>query len=195
MGLSFGYNRNEDIEDYNSAQELILMLVDIVCQGGNLCINVGPTGAGKIPVIMQERLLQIGQWLDVNGEAIYGTSKWDRSYQWSAGDRNFQLLKEGQAYVEGNYILEQTVDQQEGKAVKEIFFTTKGSDIFAIVPKYPKGKLIIRDFKAGKNTKITLLGHKSELKFTYKKANLGALFSWVFLSHLKLLLFISRKND
>jgi len=172
MGLSFGYNRNEDIEDYNSDQELILMLIDIVSQGGNLCINVGPTAAGKIPVIMQERLLQIGEWLDVNGEAIYSTTKWKRPYQWSKGSREFQLLKEGQAYVEGNYILEQTVDQQPGKALKEVFFTSKGNDVFAIVPKFPKGKLVIRDFKAGKNAKVTLLGYPDELSFTREKGDL-----------------------
>jgi len=172
MGLSFGYNRNEDIEDYNTAQELILMLIDIVCQGGNLCINVGPTAAGKIPVIMQERLLQIGEWLEVNGEAIHGTSKWDKSYQWSEGSRDFQLIKEGHSYVEGDYILKQTVDQVEGKAVKEIFFTRKGNDIYAIVPKFPKGKLVIKDLKPQKNTKVTLLGHKSDLTLTYVNGNL-----------------------
>jgi alpha-L-fucosidase len=172
MGLSFGYNRNEDIEDYNSAQELILMLVDIVCQGGNLCINVGPTAAGKIPVIMQERLIQIGEWLQVNGEAIYGSSKWERSYQWSEGDRNFNLLKEGHAYVEGDYILKQTVDPDEGKAVKEIFFTSKGEDLYAIVPEYPKGKLVIRDVRPRSDTKVTLLGYQPGLTYRYTDGNL-----------------------
>ncbi|WP_136464788.1 alpha-L-fucosidase [Flagellimonas onchidii] len=172
MGLSFGYNRNEDIEDYNSPEMLILMLADIVSQGGNLCINVGPTGAGKIPVIMQERLMQIGQWLEVNGDAIYGTRKWKQSYQWSPGDRNFQLLEEGQSYVEGSYILKQTIDQQPGKAVKELFFTSKGKDVYAISPKFPKGQLEIKGIKPTKNTKITLLGHEGELEYEYKKGNI-----------------------
>ena len=172
MGLSFGYNRNADIEDYNSAQELILMLVDIVSQGGNLCINVGPTAAGKIPVIMQERLLQIGEWLKVNGEAIYGTSKWDRSYQWSEGSREFELLKEGHAYVEGDYILKQTVNQLPGKAIKEIFFTSKGNDVYAIVPKFPKDKLVIKDFEPQKNTKVTLLGYDLNLTHIFINGDL-----------------------
>ena len=175
MGLSFGYNRNEDIEDYNSPQMLVLMLADIVSQGGNLCINVGPTAAGKIPVIMQERLLQIGKWLETNGEAIYGTRKWKRSYQWSAGSREFDLVKAGYAYVEGDYILKQTIDQQPGKAVKELFFTSKGDNVYAISPKWPGKELIIKDIKLNKRSIITLLA--TGQKLTYVKSGNNILVS------------------
>jgi len=73
IGNSYGYSRNEDVADYLSEGELIHLLVDTVCKGGNLCLNVGPTPDGRIAVIQQERLLQIGEWLKVNGEAIYST--------------------------------------------------------------------------------------------------------------------------
>ena len=76
IGRSFGYNRNEDIEDYHTADELIQLLVEMVSRGGNLLLDVGPTADGRIPVIMQERLLQIGRWLQVNGQAIYGSRRW-----------------------------------------------------------------------------------------------------------------------
>ncbi len=76
MGTSYGYNRNEDIDDYKTAAELVHFLVEMVSKGGNLLLAVGPTADGRIPVIMQERLLQIGRWLKVNGPAIYDSRRY-----------------------------------------------------------------------------------------------------------------------
>ncbi|MBN1290347.1 MAG: alpha-L-fucosidase [Candidatus Latescibacteria bacterium] len=96
MSASFGYNRNEDIENYQTAEELIHLLVNCVCRGGNLCLDIGPSADGKIPVIMQERLLQIGGWLDVNGEAIYGTRVWHAT---NDGENICYTAKDGEVYA------------------------------------------------------------------------------------------------
>src|SRR6476469_4422287 len=87
IGHSYGYNRNEQLDDYKTSHDLILMLVDIVSRGGNLLLDIGPAADGRIPVIMQQRLIDMGNWLNINGEAIYGTTPWKESYQWSDGKR------------------------------------------------------------------------------------------------------------
>ncbi|KAK5858012.1 hypothetical protein PBY51_011213 [Eleginops maclovinus] len=73
---SWGYRRNAPLRDYMSIQELVAMLVETVSCGGNLLMNVGPTPDGRIPPLMEERLRQMGRWLQVNGGAIYNTSAW-----------------------------------------------------------------------------------------------------------------------
>ena len=76
MGYSFGYNRNDGPENYLSVRELIHSFVDVVSKNGNLLLNVGPMADGTIPELQCERLEGLGAWLDVNGEAIYGTRPW-----------------------------------------------------------------------------------------------------------------------
>jgi len=70
---SWGYRRNIKMEEVMSIQELLATLVQTVALGGNMLLNVGPTPEGTIIPIFRERLLEIGAWLDINGEAIYRT--------------------------------------------------------------------------------------------------------------------------
>lgn len=69
---TWGYNKNDT--RYKSATDLVRALIDAASKGGNFLLNVGPTPQGTIQPEFQERLLAIGEWLKINGEAIYGTT-------------------------------------------------------------------------------------------------------------------------
>jgi alpha-L-fucosidase len=72
MNDTWGYKSYDN--NWKSTKDLILKLSDIVSKGGNFLLNVGPTAGGEIPQPSIERLQQVGEWMKVNGDAIYGTS-------------------------------------------------------------------------------------------------------------------------
>jgi alpha-L-fucosidase len=99
IGGSFGYNRNENLEDYSTSQQLVHILIDKVARGGNLLLNIGPTADGRIPVIMQQRLMDMGKWLAVNGDAIYATTSWKDAPSITSSTKVFFTRKGNNLYV------------------------------------------------------------------------------------------------
>jgi alpha-L-fucosidase len=167
MGDSYGYNRHEDVWDYNSAQSLVLHLVDKVSRGGNFLLDIGPDAHGKIPPIMQDRLFEIGKWLNVNGEAIYNTRRWRTSVQWSAGRRDWKPGEEA-VKMGADPLLKETIDPDPGFAVKEVFFTwnPKNKSVYAIFPRYPDNrKLVLKGMQLPvTGTEVVFLATKEKLK-------------------------------
>jgi len=174
MGFSYGYNREEDAWDYNSAQVLILSLVDKVSRGGNFLLDIGPDAHGKIPPIMQERLMQIGQWMKINSESIYGSSRWRSPSQWSEGKRDYKPGNEDWK-TGGDIALKLTVDPEPGYAVKECFFTynEKKNTLYLLLPKWPSSKsFVVHDLVAGSGASASLLGYKGKIAFQQIGADL-----------------------
>ena len=73
IGKSFAFNRNEPLSNYLTSDSLIRHFVKLVAAGGGMTLNVGPDADGTIPMLQQERLHDLGEWLRINGEAIYGS--------------------------------------------------------------------------------------------------------------------------
>jgi alpha-L-fucosidase len=155
MGFSYGYNRMETLTDYHTDRELLMMLIDIVSRGGNLLLDIGPTGDGRIPVIMQERLVHIGEWLKANGEAIYDTHAWTQPRQWSTG--NVPKLEEKEFRSEYN-ITNMVDEPPAGYARVDAFFTTKPGVLYAMLPRWPERQITLNDAPVGPNVQVSMLG-------------------------------------
>lgn len=170
MGFSYGYNRNEPLSNYRTPRELIWMFADLVARGGNLLLNVGPTADGRIPEVMQDRLREMGEWLAVNGEAIYGTRTWTRSAQWTAGT----MPEQGFGEYRVPYDILQMAGQRprNGTAVKQVFFTKKPDALYAITPGWPGDTLVLKDLAPAPASVVTMLGVKTPLKWRRRGADL-----------------------
>ncbi len=95
IGRSFGINKEEGCENYLSVKELLSTLCDLVSKGGNFLLNIGPDGDGTIPPIMEERLLGMGKWLEINGEAIYESEVYSKK----AADGTYYTTRDGFIYA------------------------------------------------------------------------------------------------
>jgi alpha-L-fucosidase len=97
IGSSFGYNQAEGAGDYKTADELVRLLADVVSKNGNLLLNVGPAADGSIHSLQRAALEGTGDWLKVNGEAIYGTRPWVRFGDTDAGGNEVRYTAKGDA--------------------------------------------------------------------------------------------------
>ncbi|XP_045154870.1 tissue alpha-L-fucosidase [Echinops telfairi] len=131
---SWGYRRNMVMAGIASEQEILMELVQAVSLGGNYLLNIGPTKDGIIVPIFQERLLAVGKWLSINGEAIYASKPWR---------------------------------VQSDKNSTSVWYTSKGSDVYAIFLQWPDdGVLNLASPKATSTTEVVMLGVKGALKWS-----------------------------
>ena len=95
MNDHWGFNKNDN--NFKTSNQLIWNLVDIASKGGNYLLNIGPTAAGLFPDSSVLRLKEIGEWMRINGAAVYGAKTWD-SFGEGANIR-YATSKEGKLFV------------------------------------------------------------------------------------------------
>lgn len=146
------YNRNWK---YRKADWVIHTLIDIVSKNGNLLLNVVQRPDGGLDPEVEQLLAGVGDWMGVNGEAIYGTRPW-------------RVFGEGDVKAEGGHFKEDFAYSQ-----KDIRFTTKGPVLYAIALGWPQdGKLIVTSLSKssslaeGEVSDIHLLGHEGKLEWS-----------------------------
>jgi len=149
---SWGYIENDH---FKTPEFLVHQLIDIVSKNGNLLLNVGPRSDGTIPDEVQRVLLEIGSWLKVNGEAIYGTRPW-------------KTFGEGPTKItEGAFHDTAATPFTE----HDFRFTRKGDTVYAIELAWPaNGEAVIRALGAGELagqtiSSISLIGYAQTLRY------------------------------
>jgi alpha-L-fucosidase len=140
MGNSWSFVPNDN---YKSGHELIQLLIKIVSRGGNFLLNIGPGPDGDWDMAAYRGLKEIGEWMKINGEAIY----------------NSQPVA---PYSTGNFYLTQAKD----KKTIYVFYLSAKAEI--ILP----AQLTIEKILADEKTSINLLGHKGKLKWKQDKGNI-----------------------
>jgi len=117
---SWSYTEELDIKP---ARELVHTLIDVVSKNGNLLLNISPRADGTIPEEQRESLLGMGEWLGINGEAIYGT-------------RPFSVFGEGpKRMASSGHFVQMSAAYDENN----FRFTTRNDTIYAIQMGWPGG--------------------------------------------------------
>ncbi len=139
-------------QNYKTADSIVDDLIDIVSKNGCLLLNIGPRPDGTIPEEEEKILLQIGDWLRINGEAVYGTRPWT-------------VFGEGPTpVVSGSF----NDTKRESFAGEDLRFTVKGATLYVAALAWPEnGKIVVTALGKGKREvkRIELLGHAGKIEW------------------------------
>ncbi len=149
-------------DEFKTVTAVVHDLIDIVSKNGNLLLNVGPRADGAIPYEATAVLRGLGDWLRVNGEAIYGTRPW-------------RVYGEGSAKVIVAPLRER---ENEPLSAKDIRFTANGNCLYAIFPRWPGREALVTSLAEGSDLlssrieRVTMLGFSDPLEWRQDDAGL-----------------------
>ena len=151
---SWGYVTNHR---YKDVRLILTEFVDIVSKNGCLLLNIGPRADGTIPEREAEMLRKIGGWLEINGEAIYGSRPW-------------KIYGEGPTETVEGHLSE---ERNRPMGPEDIRFTTKGETLYATALGLADGEWTIESLRADSEhldghavSKVRLLGHDADLEWS-----------------------------
>lgn len=157
---SWGYKSYD--HDWKSTQELLYYFVDIMSKGGNYLLNIGPDGAGHVPEASANGLREMGEWIHINSEAIYGTSRWEIPNE---GQEETLLDGTGHRAAKG---FKKTFTS------KDFWFTTKDNNVYAISLVPASNKILIRSLNksVGEIKTVRVLGNLKNIEWEQKETGL-----------------------
>jgi len=192
IGSTWGYSATNPVETFRGAQSIISELSTVLSMNGALLLNLSPTGTGLINDAQRTALHEVGKWLALNGEAVYGTHAWivDGEGFTPLPPRGAAARRAGAAAAaaveEGPTAVAAVVPATpppspaptDSKAARPVQyrFTVKGDNLYAIAQSWPgetativtlaASKLVEGAVPEGKITSVALLGNSGNLKFT-----------------------------
>lgn len=179
---SWGYKSYD--HDWKSVKELLFWLTEIVSKGGNYMLNIGPTGTGAVPKQSAQNLKAVGEWLAINGEAIYNTRKWEVTHE---GPTKIEMNGTGARAKHEGLKLDFTP--------QDFWFTQKDNFLYAISLENSQRNLTIKSIVEGEQNvqSVTLLGSDKEVKWEQNGDGLSILLPKEFPSKIGFALKISLK--
>ena len=154
LNNTWGYKSYDN--DWKSLNEMLFWIVEIASKGGNYLLNIGPDGNGVIPEESVKILKEIGAWMTINGEAIYGTSRW-------------ATMKEGPTALE---MKSTTYRKEHGFnsvfTPEDFWFTARNNSVYIISLTSPvNNKVSVKSLYdyCQKIKSIKILGNKESLKW------------------------------
>jgi alpha-L-fucosidase len=150
-------------EEYKTPEAIICSLADIVSKNGTLLLNIGPKPDGTIADADRNILLRIGDWLKVNGEAIYGTRPW-------------KVFGEGPTDVPDGHF---TDTKRADFMAEDLRFTTRGHDVlYAICLGRPQNEILVRSLGSSmklymnETAQVTVLGSDKPIEWSREAVGL-----------------------
>ncbi|GAA3651458.1 alpha-L-fucosidase [Flavivirga jejuensis] len=157
---SWGYKVYD--HDWKSTKELLYYFVDIISKGGNYLLNIGPDGTGHVPEASSKGLLEMGEWIATNGEAIYGTSRWI-----IANEGEEETLLDGTGHRASKGFKRSFTNS-------DFWFTAKNNKVYAISLVAAANKILIHslDKTKGDIVAVRVLGSNKKVEWKQTKNGL-----------------------